>query len=427
VSAYLDRLFDEYRRAAQIGKDVMETAAAENRDLTAEEAEKRDRAFDAVSSLKSEIDRVQKFEQLSAAGDAVREAAEPIIERAVAGEKRVTDRELLLRGIDAVRSGNGFAFDSAFSQSTFSGGTMKTRAEFLADPTYEIRALSGNAGTAFANAFADFVAVYERTATPMLDPNIVTVLNRPTGAPLIVPRVTADPSTGGTITAEAAQINAGDLTLSQVTITPYKYAWMNYLSNEIDTDNTIGLEALVARTTGRALGLDIGTHLTTGSGSSQPKGFITAASNGGTASGTGTTYGTYFGGTDLISLYYKPQEPYRRVGTWMANATTLGQIRQSRDTTGQLLWQPSYQLGQPESLLGRPIYENPAMANGSAAKSVAFGDFSAYTVIRVGGVNVFMSPHFKADTDQLTIRTTERVGGDLPDVTAVYYLVNAAV
>jgi HK97 family phage major capsid protein len=100
---------------------------------------------------------------------------------------------------------------------------------------------------------------------------------------------------------------------------------------------------------------------------------------------------------------------------------------QSRDTTGQLLWQPSYQLGQPESLLGRPIYENPGMANGSAAKAVAFGDFKRYYVLKVNPTRVAFSVDYKFSTDQLALRTIERVGGDLPDVIAISYLVNAAV
>jgi HK97 family phage major capsid protein len=325
-----------------------------------------------------------------------------------------SDLEMLRKGFEAVRSGAGYSFDSFLTATAF-------------DPGYAERALGGNVGTAFNNAFADFVVVYERTNTPMLDPGIVTVLPRSSGEPLIIPRVTADPAHGGTVTAEAGGVNELDMTLSQVTITPYKYGITNLWSAELDQDNTIDLVQLMARTTGRELGLDIGDHLTTGSGSSQPKGFITAASNGGTATGTGTTFGTYFGGTDLIALYYKPAAPYRRVGSWMANSTTLTQIRQSRDTTGQLLWQPSYQIGQPESLLGRPIYENPGMANGSAAKAVAFGDFSQYTVIRVNPTRVALSRDYKFSTDQLALRTIERVGGDLPDVASIYFLVNAAV
>lgn len=412
---YLQRLFDDYRRAAKAGEDLMSAAAAENRDLSPEEDEQVDKAHADVEALSKRIEAIRGFNELAKAGDELRLSAQPIIEAARKDGNPTTEADLFKRGFDAFRQGGSFAFDSVMTERAFRAGVLETRA------------LAGNVGTAFNSSFADFVAVYERTATPMLDPNIVTLLPRSSGEPLIIPRVTADPSHGGTVTAEAAGVNELDMTLSQVTITPYKYGITNLWSSELDLDNTIDLRDLMAQTTGRELGLDIGDHLTTGDGSAKPKGFIAAATNGGTATGTGTTFGTYFGGTDLIDLYYSLAGPYRRVGSWQANSSTLAQIRKSRDTTGQLLWQPSYVLGQPESILGRPVYENPGMANGSAAKAVAFGDFKRYIVLKVNPTRVAFSQDYKFSTDQLALRTIERVGGDLPDVIAIKYLVNAAV
>ena len=83
--------------------------------------------------------------------------------------------------------------------------------------------------------------------------------------------------------------------------------------------------------------------------------------------------------------------------------------------------------GQPETLLGRPIYENPAMANGSAAKAVAFGDFSRYIVHRVTPTRVEASIHSSWTTDEIQLRVIERVDGDLVNGDAIAYLVGAAV
>ena len=59
MSTYVERLYDEYRRAAKAGQDVMDAAAAENRDLTTDEITTRDRAFDDVTRLKAEIEQLQ--------------------------------------------------------------------------------------------------------------------------------------------------------------------------------------------------------------------------------------------------------------------------------------------------------------------------------------------------------------------------------
>jgi HK97 family phage major capsid protein len=409
VSAYLDRLFDEYRRAAKAGQDVMDLAAGENRDLTPEEAETRDSAFADVTRLKGEIDKIKNFEELRQAGDAFRAEAAPIIERATG--KPATDGEMFR----AMWRGEG-GYDSRLS-GHLAGG----------DPQLALRALQSAGGSAVETSFADFVTVYERTFTPMLRPDVVTVLNRTDGSPLVLPRLTADVSVAGTITAEAGGITEGDPTISQVTLNPYKYAITNLWSAELAQDNTIGLEDLVARTTGRSLGIAIGGALTTGDGSDDPNGIIVASTVFGTASGTGATAGQYFGATDLVNLFYSVAAPYRTVGSFMANSTSLGQIRNARTTDGIFLWQPSLQVGQPETILGRPIYENPGMASGSAAKAVIFGDLSRYIVARVVPVRVESSIHYKFSTDQIALRTIERVDGDLVDTAATRVLLNVAV
>jgi HK97 family phage major capsid protein len=410
VSAYLDRLFDEYRRAAKAGQDTMDLAAGEARDLTPEEMETRDRAFEDVTRLKGEIEKIQNFENIREAGDVFRAAAAPVVERATG--KPATDREMFR----SMFSGGG-GYDSRLSGYLTDG-----------DPNLAHRALQATGGgSAVETSFADFVTVVERTFSPMLRPDVSTVLNRTDGSPLVLPRLTADVSVAGTITAEAAGITEGDPTISAITLNPYKYAITNLWSAELADDNTIGLEDLVARTTGRSLGIAIGNALTTGDGTDDPNGIIVASTVFGTASGTGATAGTYFGATDLVNLYYSVASPYRTVGSWMANSTTLAQIRNARTSDGIFLWQPSLQVGQPESILGRPIYENPGMASGSAAKAVIFGDLSRYIVARVVPIRVESSIHYKFNTDQIALRTIERVDGDLVDTAATRVLLNVAV
>lgn len=409
---YLEFQFEQYRSAVKAGDDLLELAASEKRDLTAEERESFERANADVAERKAEIDRILKFREVAKAGDAFRANAAPLVEAARVERREATDREML-RLLFRQEGGHDFRASE----------TILNRREA---PEITLRALQSAGGSAVETSFADFVTVYERTFTPMLRPDIVTVLNRTDGSPLVLPRVTADVSVAGTITAEAGGITEGDPTISQVTLNPYKYAITNLWSAELAQDNTIGLEDLVARTTGRSLAIAIGGALTTGDNSDDPNGVVTASTVGGTGVGTGTTYGTYFGPTDLVKLFYVLAEPYRNVGSWMANATTLAEIRNARSTQGEHIWQPSLQVGQPETLLGRPIYENPAMANGSAAKSVLFGDFSRYIVAKTP-TRVDSSIHYKFSTDQIALRTIERVDGDLVDTAAIRHLLNAAV
>jgi HK97 family phage major capsid protein len=60
----------------------------------------------------------------------------------------------------------------------------------------------------------------------------------------------------------------------------------------------------------------------------------------------------------LIELMYAVKTGYLSgpgVG-WVMNRGTTRGIRQLRDSQGQYLWERNVQMGQPEMLLGYPIY-----------------------------------------------------------------------
>lgn len=70
---------------------------------------------------------------------------------------------------------------------------------------------------------------------------------------------------------------------------------------------------------------------------------------------------------------------------WMFNDTTRKLIRKIREnsTSGQYLWEPSQQAGDPDTLLGYPVYLNQDLADfstGGVTKPVWFGNFRYYIV-----------------------------------------------
>lgn len=83
----------------------------------------------------------------------------------------------------------------------------------------------------------------------------------------------------------------------------------------------------------------------------------------------------------LINLLYAMPATYRNAGAWAMNGTTLGAIRKLKDGDGRFLWQPSYQAGQPEMILGRPVVEVLDMPDIAAgAFPILYGDFSGYVM-----------------------------------------------
>ena len=97
--------------------------------------------------------------------------------------------------------------------------------------------------------------------------------------------------------------------------------------------------------------------------------------------------------------------------------------------TGAYLWQPSIVAGQPDLLLSKPVLTDPNVAaTALAAKSVLFGDLSAYAIRIVNGIRFERSDDFAFNTDQVTFRAIIRGDGLLIDQTGAvkHFIGNAA-
>ncbi len=139
-----------------------------------------------------------------------------------------------------------------------------------------------------------------------------------------------------------------------------------------------------------------------------PKGFmnevaITNALNGHTAN---------ISADALISLMYSLPGVYRNRGTWAMNGTTLAAIRKLKDGQGNYLWQPSYQAGQPETILGRPVVELIEMPDITAnAFPIIFGDFKAgFRIYDRIELQVRPNPYLLATEGMVRFHARRRVG-----------------
>ena len=89
----------------------------------------------------------------------------------------------------------------------------------------------------------------------------------------------------------------------------------------------------------------------------------------------------------IIDLIYTLNSAYRSGAAFVMNSATTGQVRKLKDTTGQYLWQPSLQAGEPNMLLGYQHQTWEQMDDvGANNFPVAFGNFRRGYVLanRVG-------------------------------------------
>lgn len=102
-----------------------------------------------------------------------------------------------------------------------------------------------------------------------------------------------------------------------------------------------------------------------------------------------TTAGIDF--DDVINLTYQLNPRYRPNARFAANTLTQGHMRRMKDTYGQYIWQPAAQAGQPDRVLGYPLFTFEEMGNATTANAypLAFGDWAqAYTLVNREGLTI---------------------------------------
>lgn len=184
------------------------------------------------------------------------------------------------------------------------------------------------------------------------------------------------------------------------------------ISNQLLADSQGVAESEVRMALAEDFGLKEGHAFLKGSGPLMPEGLLTNADVVSVASGNANTLGTAPADM-LIDLMYSIPAAYRGRGTWLMNGRTLASIRKLKDGAGNFLWQPSFQLGAPESILGRPVVECPDMDDVAAGTTpIAFGDIaSAYRIIDRQALSILVNPYLLATNGVTRIHATRRVGG----------------
>lgn len=113
---------------------------------------------------------------------------------------------------------------------------------------------------------------------------------------------------------------------------------------------------------------------------------------------------------DIIDLVYTLAPGYRSNARFMMGSATQGTVRKLKDTTGQYLWQPSLQAGQPDRLLGFPVGTWEDLGTTADAFPVAFGDFAkAYLLVQRTGLAIDRNPYGTIGYTSFYIR--KRYGG----------------
>ena len=223
--------------------------------------------------------------------------------------------------------------------------------------------------------------------------------------------VVASKGTAGWID-EGEDYTESDDTFGQVTLGSYKVGTLIKVSEELLNDSAFDLESYITREFARRIGNKEEEAFFTGDGSNKPLGILSDV--GGAEVGVNASSATAVTADELIDLYYSLSSPYRKNAVWVLNDDTVKAVRKLKDSSGQYLWQPALNAGEPDTLLGKPIKTSaymPTVASGQ--KVVAFGDFSYYWIADRQGRTFKRLAELYAAKGQVGFLASQRVDGKL--------------
>lgn len=256
--------------------------------------------------------------------------------------------------------------------------------------------------------------------------DVASILTTSTGVAMNWP--TSDGTADvGAIVGQNTAVSGADITFGTIGLNPFYYTSNKIaLPLELIQDSAIDVVAYVVDRLATRIARIQNTHFTTGAGTTLPDGVIPKSATGKTGT-TGQTLTVIY--DDLIDLKHSVNRAYRANARYMMNDLSVAVVSKLKDTTGRPIWVPAVVAGAPDTLCGFPVAINDDVAVMAAnAKSIAFGDFSKYTIRDVANTTVikrFDDSAF-ALSNQVGFCGWQRSGGNLLDTAAVKVYVNSA-
>lgn len=343
-------------------REILERAEEENRELSQEEQNRWDALMDEVNRIGERVERMERQAELER--ELAQPTREPVARPEPAGQEdrvaqwQAEQAHALRRFLRETDGPNRIHLRALQSDADVYGGYLVTPVQFVQDL---IKAV-------------DNLVFVQQWATVYQVPNANSL-----GAPSL-DNDPADP----TWTSELA-IGSEDSTMSfgRRELQPHPLAKYIKVSRKL-LRQVPDVEALVRQRLAYKFAVTAENAYLNGSGSGQPLGVFVASSDGISTSrdvSTGnTTTSIQFDG--LIEAKYTLKQQYWPRARWMFHRDGVKQIAKLKDGDGQYLWRESVRVGEPDRVLGFPVYMSEYAPNTFTTGQYVglLGDWSFYWI-----------------------------------------------
>jgi HK97 family phage major capsid protein len=289
---------------------------------------------------------------------------------------------------------------------------------------------SGTQGGVFVPASFQYeVDVATKYYARMMDDSVCRVLKTATGAVLPFP-MSNDTANNAAVLADATQETELSIPVGVTNFGAWKFSSkIIRVAVELLQDSAFNLEDFLKSAFAERFGRAYEQYFTTGNGSNQPTGILTAVLASGATpvvalgssanDGVGTAQNS-IGTQDLVALEHSVDPSYRIKPNsgFMFHDQTLKVLKQLLDKYGRPIWQAGIGQGVSATILGYPYTINQSLPQigGTGTKSTAlFGDMSKFVIRSVRDMSVLRLDERYADYGQVGFIAFSRVDSNLVD------------
>ena len=394
--------------------EILERALEEGRERTAEENEQIDRLHDEMDKLQRDIERLERHDEIARQMSRSTGVVSGLQDGDVSPNGPTDiDRDINQELRSWLLNEDGNAPKNFVLRNTFMPDAEARRIVSL---LREQRALGTTPGSAGGHTVPEgFHRVLETAllAYGGMRQARTTILRTATGNDLPMP-TSDDTSNEGIIIAEnpAAKVPENDITFGQAILRAHMYSSQSIrVSYQLLQDSAFDLATYIAERLGERIARVTNRHFTVGTGTNEPRGVVTDATNGVTAAAAEAITDL-----ELVDLLHSVDVAYRQQAEWMFHDQTLRELKKLRDSEGRPLWLPGIALREPDTILGhRYVVNNHMPEMGAGNKSVLFGDFSKYHIRDVMEVRLVRLDEVYAEYAQVAFLAFSRHDGLLLD------------
>ena len=360
--ADLKKLLDDRGAAIKAGRDILNKAEAENRDLTADEQTQYDKSFADAAKLKSKIDQEQSQRELE------RQAA----------ESALSHTEL--------SDGNPAGGDPGSREKNI---PEKEFRNFLRTGAVgpELRALQADSdpGGGYTVAPEMFVANLIKAVDDLVFiRGLSTVIPVVGSDSLGAPSLDNDPADAAWTPEIGAVSEDSTMTFGKRQLTPHQLTKLIKVAMKLLEVSALKIDVLVIARLAYKFAITEEKAFMTGSGAGQPLGIFTASNDGiptgrDVSTDNSTTAMTADG---IMNNFYNLKAAYRMNANWIFHRDGVKNVSKLKDGDGQYIWRPGLVEGEPDRLLGRPVNESEYAPNTFTTGLYVgiLGDFSYYWI-----------------------------------------------